>query len=59
MTHNEPLRGMPELEPGDEGIIEARTALYYYVLDTSGDVLPAPFTSGWVVSTRSTNPNGE
>jgi sortase A len=57
ITHGEPLRDMPELEPGDELVVETRDAVYTYVLDTGGDDLRVPFTAGWVVDPQPTNPD--
>ncbi|CUR55793.1 putative integral membrane protein [metagenome] len=57
VTHGEPLRGMPELRAGDEVVIETRTSTYTYVLDTAGDDLVVPFTSGWVVDPEPRNPD--
>ena len=39
ITHGEPLRDMPGLEPGDEIVVETARATYTYVLDTAGDAL--------------------
>jgi sortase A len=58
ITHGEPLRRMPELQAGDEIIIETRKATYTYVLDTGGDDLKVDFTQGWVVDAVPQNPNG-
>ena len=58
VTHGEPLRGMPDLRPGDEVIVETRAATYTYVLDTGGDDLVVPFTETWVVDALPTNPDG-
>lgn len=59
VTHGEPLRGMPDLRPGDEVIVETRAATYTYVLDTGGDDLVVPFTETWVVDALPTNPDGD
>lgn len=56
VTHGEPLRDMPELEPGDEVVVETRRAIFTYVLDTGGDDLEVPFTETWVVDPLPTNP---
>ncbi len=56
VTHGEPLRAMPELEPGDEVIIETREATYTYVLTTGGDALEVTFRDTWVVDELPTNP---
>lgn len=55
-TRNEPLRHMPELDPGDEIIIETRTRIYTYRLTTGGDDLRLPFTAGWVLDELPDNP---
>ncbi len=56
ITHGEPLRRMPELRPGDEVVVETRTATYTYELDTDPDDLVVDFTQGWVVDPLPTNP---
>ena len=58
VTHGEPLRDMPSLQPGDEVVVETRTATYTYVLDTGGDDLVVPFTATWVIDPLPTNPDG-
>ncbi|WP_139981285.1 class E sortase [Nocardioides litoris] len=58
VTHGEPLRDMPDLQPGDEVVVETRDATYTYVLDTGGDDLRVPFTDGWVVEPEPVNPDG-
>jgi sortase A len=58
VTHGEPLRRMPELQPGDEVIVETRDATYTYVLDTGGDDLEVRFTAGWVLDPEPVNPDG-
>lgn len=58
VTHGEPFADLPELEPGDEVIVETRTATYTYVLDTGGTDLIIPFTEGWVLDPRPVNPDG-
>ena len=58
VTHGEPLRDMPSLQPGDEVIIETWTTTYTYVLDTGGDDLVVPFTAGWVLDPVPHNPSG-
>lgn len=57
ITHGEPLRAMPELEPGDEVVVETRRWTYTYVLDTGGDDLTVPFTAGWVLDDLPENPD--
>jgi sortase A len=58
VTHGEPLRRMPELEAGDQVIVDTRRARYTYVLDTDGDDLEVPFTETWVLDRLPTNPAG-
>jgi len=57
VTHGEPLRDMPLLEPGDEVVVETPRWTYTYVLDTGGDDLTVPFTEGWVLATVPRNPD--
>ena len=57
VTHGEPLRDMPALQPGDEVVVETRDAVYTYVLDSGGDDLRVPFTAGWVVEPEPVNPD--
>jgi len=58
VTHGEPLRDMPDLQPGDEVIVETKDATYTYVLDSGGDDLVVPFTAGWVLEPVPHNPDG-
>ncbi|MGC4109255.1 MAG: class E sortase [Nocardioides sp.] len=58
VTHGEPLRNMPELRPGDTVVVETRTAIYTYVLDTDPDHLVVPFTADWVIQPFPVNPDG-
>jgi sortase A len=57
VTHGEPLRDMPGLEPGDEVVVETPRWVYTYVLDTAGDALTVDFTQTWVVDERPKNPD--
>lgn len=57
VTHGEPLRDMPLLEPGDEVIVETLRATYTYELTTGGDDLEIPFTETWVIGPLPTNPD--
>jgi sortase A len=57
VTHGEPLRDMPELEAGDEVIVETDYATYTYVLTTGGDDLRVTFKDYWVVDQLPTNPD--
>jgi sortase A len=58
ITHGAPLRRMPDLQVGDEVVVETRTASYHYVLDTDPDDLVVPFTAGWVLAALPVNPDG-
>jgi sortase A len=58
ITHGEPLRDMPELQPGDRIIVETRRTVFTYRLDTGGDDLVVPFTASWVLAPLPTNPDG-
>ena len=57
ITHGEPLRDMPKLRPGDEVIVETRTAIYTYELDTNPNDLIVTFEDIWVVNPLPTNPD--
>ena len=57
ITHGEPLRRMPELQPGDEVIVETRNKIFTYVLDTGGDDLIVGSTEGWVADPLPDNPD--
>lgn len=56
VTHGEPFADLPDLEPGDEIIVETRSATYTYELDTGGKQLIIPFTQTWVLDERPVNP---
>lgn len=56
ITHGEPLRQMPDLEAGDEVVVETRDAVYTYVLDTDGDALTVGFDAGWVTAADPVRP---
>ncbi len=56
ITHGEPLRRMPELQVGDEVVVETAKRIFTYELTTGGDDLVVPFTQGWVVDALPTNP---
>jgi sortase A len=57
VTHGEPLRRMPELQPGDKVIVETREGTYTYVLDTGGDDLRVPMTETWAIDEKPVNPD--
>ena len=56
VTHGEPLRDMPELQPGDRVRVVTRTTTYVYELTTGGDDLIVDFTDTWVTEPLPTNP---
>lgn len=56
VTHGEPFADLPDLEPGDEILVETRSATYTYVLDTGGEDLIVPFTETWVLAKDPVNP---
>lgn len=56
ITHGEPLRDMPDLEVGDEVVVETARFVYTYVLTTGGDDLEVPFTATWVLADLPVNP---
>ncbi|WP_082605794.1 sortase domain-bontaining protein [Nocardioides sp. Root190] len=56
VTHGEPFADLPDLEPGDEILVETRAATYTYVLDTGGEDLIIPFTQTWVLDKSPVNP---
>lgn len=58
VTHGEPLRDMPRLEPGDEVVVETQEWTYTYALDTGGADLTVPFTADWVLDEVPENPDG-
>jgi sortase A len=56
VTHGEPLRRMPDLQPGDKVIVETVKAEYVYRIDTDPEALVVPFTSTWVLDPVPKNP---
>jgi len=59
VTHGEPLRGMPDLRPGDQVLVETANATYVYRLDTDPEDLIVPFTGTWVLDPLPKNPNAD
>jgi sortase A len=57
VTHGEPLRDMPELRPGDEVVVETRTEVLTYVLDTDPEDLVVTFEDVWVIAPEPRNPD--
>ena len=58
VTHGEPLRDMPSLQPGDEVLVVTKKWVYTYELTTGGDDLIVPFTDIWVLDPLPKNPDG-
>lgn len=58
ITHGEPLRDMPDLEPGDEVLVETADSVYTCVLDTGGDDLTVDVDADWVLTPAPVNPDG-
>ncbi|UFN45144.1 class E sortase [Nocardioides okcheonensis] len=58
ITHGQPFRDLPDLEIGDELVVETRDAVYTYVLDTAGDALEVPLDASWVTAPLPVNPAG-
>ena len=56
VTHGEPLRDMPRLQPGDIVEVETRSAVHVYRLDTDPNELVVTFEDVWVVDERPDNP---
>lgn len=59
ITHGQPLRDMPDLRPGDEVLVETRTAVYRYELDTDPDALVVDRHASWVVQPHPVNPESD
>jgi sortase A len=59
ITHGEPLRDMPDLDPGDQVIIETADKVHVYELDTGGDDLEVSFTADWVLERQPVNPDAD
>ena len=57
VTHGEPLRDMPDLQPGDDVVVETGDAVYTYAIDTDPEDLVVGFDDVWVVDERPTNPD--
>ena len=57
VTHGEPLRRMPDLQPGDQVVVETVNATYVYRLDTDPEALIVPFTGTWVLDPLPKNPD--
>ena len=59
ITHGEPLRQMPDLDPGDQVLVETADEVYVYELDTGGDDLEVSFTADWVLQPQPVNPDAD
>lgn len=57
ITHGEPLRRLPELEAGDEIVVETADTTYTYVLDTDGDALTVGIDATWVTAADPVRPS--
>lgn len=52
VTHGEPFVRMPDLDPGDEVVVETRETTYTYVLDTDPEDLVVDLDTAWVLADR-------
>jgi sortase A len=57
VTHGEPLRDMPSLDPGDIVVVDTATRRLTYVLDTAGDGLEVDDDADWVLAPEPMNPD--
>lgn len=57
VTHGEPLRDMPDLQPGDVVEVETRDHVFTYRLDTDPEDLIVTFQETWVVDRSPENPD--
>lgn len=49
VTHGEPFRDFPDLQIGDEVVIETRTHIYTYRLEEDGDERTVDFEQTWIL----------
>lgn len=49
VTHGQPFSRLLELQPGDEVVVETRTAVYTYVMDQPPQSLTVADTATWVL----------
>ena len=59
VTHGEPFSRLLELDPGDEVVVETRTAVYTYVLDEAPRALTVDDTATWVLDPVPGEPDRE
>jgi sortase A len=57
ITHGEPFAELPHLRPGDTVVVETRSSVYVYVLDTDPHDLVVSHTEGWVIDPLPRNPD--
>jgi sortase A len=57
ITHGEPFADLPDLRPGDDVLVETRTAVYTYVIDTDPNRLIVARTEEWVLEPQPRNPD--
>jgi sortase A len=57
VTHGEPLRDMPALEPGDTVVVDTSGRRLVYELDTAGGALEVDLHDDWVLAARPRNPD--
>jgi len=57
ITHGQPLRDMPSLQPGDTVLVETRDTRYTYELDTDPNLLVVDASAGWVLAADPVNPD--
>jgi sortase A len=59
ITHGQPLHDMPDLEPGDQVVVETREVVYTYEIDTDPEDLVVTDTDTWVVDRHPVNPDSD
>ncbi len=57
ITHGEPFRHLPDLQPGDLVHVETPTHVYTYKMLTGGDDLEVTFDDAWVLAPDPDNPD--
>jgi sortase A len=56
ITHGEPLRDLPDLDVGDEVVVETERMVHTYVLDTDGAALTVDLEADWVTTADPVDP---